>query len=361
MKLKTLTLFFFLNFCLFPFIAYAATYNYYFSDDATGNAIGSDTTGDGSIGNPWKTLSKLDTVINFLNSDDIVNAYFDRGDTWTWDSDVTGALIGQSITSSNPIVNIDAYGTGNAPIFDGTVTDFSTVPVHNASIGPYKWSRFFHIGRDGCSISNIEISGVYGHGIYILGADNFTLTNSVIHDFGSRAISTASNGTSLNHTVSSNTFHTGQQLFLNSKTTDWSAAIQLGGVGSVVNGGNTISHNLIYDIMGEGIIAHNSIIEYNIIGDTCSTGIMMGTHQNIAGTAVSRYNLLTFSDYDTSDYDFCYLATGSGKPVGIRIYDDEVGGDNSGADFQVYGNITINRQVGFWFFSPPSREIHNVH
>jgi len=86
-----------------PSTAGAASYNYYFSDDAAGNPAGSDASGDGSEANPWKTLSKAKSAINALSAGDTVNLYFDRGDTWDIN---TGKSTVFQVSSSNPVVNI---------------------------------------------------------------------------------------------------------------------------------------------------------------------------------------------------------------------------------------------------------------
>ena len=138
MKIILLSLLTFMTLCLSPLLANAATYNWYFSNDATGNPAGNDISGDGSIAHPWKTLTKAQNQINSLRYNDTVNLFFDRGDTWNFD---TGAVstthtYGLTIDSTDPTVHIDAYGAGNKPIFDGLVTDFSTASSHNATTGP---------------------------------------------------------------------------------------------------------------------------------------------------------------------------------------------------------------------------------
>jgi len=360
MKLRKFLFVSYLVFCMSSVWAQAATHNYYFSNSANGNPTGNDSSGNGTIGAPWASLNRAQTAINSLASTDIANLYFDRGDIWTWASAAVSTQSAKfTVSSTNPIVNIDAYGTGNKPIFDGLVTDFKTVPVHvYPGSGPFKWNRFFHIERDDCSISNVEIKGVYGHAVFLKKANDFTLSNNLIHGFGSAAIALHSSYDSTGIEVSYNTIHTGQQLFLNSKlgAAGWGGAIMIGVVGRGISENHYIHHNTIYDIAGEGVQAHNSIVEYNIVGDTCSTGLMAETHAIDAGVMKIRYNVVMFSDYATSAYTQCvWKGGGNGKPTGIRIYDDEVGGDNSGAKYEIYGNVVINRDIGFWFFSPEDK------
>jgi len=351
MKDKKIFLFIFLLFFSLAFEVNAATFSYYFSN------AGSDSAGTGTQVSPWATLSKAQSAVNSHTSSDTVFIYFARGSKWSANTAAVKAtaVFGLSIGANSPIVNIDAYGTGSKPIFDGQVTDFSSVPVHNATSGPFRWSRWFEIRRTNCSIKNVEIRNTYGSGVYLDyysgNGDYLTLSNLLIHNFGDAGIGTTHGAQ--NVVVEYSTFHTGQQLFRFSKVNGWGGAITLSKAsGTRASKDNHVHHNIIYDIMGEGIIVGNSTTEFNVIGDTCSTGIMAGTHNYDGFTANTRYNFLIQSSYSTSAYTYCPYWEGNGVPVGIRIYDDAVGGNNATANYSVYGNIMINRAVGFWFFSP---------
>jgi len=338
---------------LIPSLANAATYSYYFA------TAGDDSTGAGTEASPWATVSKAQSAMSALLTSDIVYLYFNKGDTWTYNSAVVSTNqtygIYNSDASNDPVTHVDAYGTGDKPIFDGLVTDFSSVPDHDSTLttGPYRWNRFFHFEIDGCSVSNVEIKQVYGHAVYLNGANDFILENCLIWGVGSAALAYQGTVALDGVEVAYNTIHTAQELFRYDKlgTAGWAGAIILGSTGSGVTGNHYVHHNTIYDVMGEGMNIHNSIIEYNIIGDTCSVGLMAESHFNDAEVSRIRYNIVMFSDA-TSDYDVCVWPTGgNGKPDGIRIYDDSVGGDNSAADYEVHDNIIINRDVGFWFFT----------
>ena len=362
MKVKSLFFLSFLILSLLPFAAYAATYNWYMSNSSNGNPAGNDSTGDGSQGRPWASLSKAQSAIRTLNATDTVYLFFDRGDIWTWNSAaVNKEGYKLSIAATDPIVNIDAYGTGDNPVFDGLVTNFFTVPAHNMTTGPFKWKSFFNINRDNCSIKNVEITKVYGHGIMVT-SSYFTLSHNLINKFGSCSIAVGYTDSS-NIEVSYNTIHTGQQLMRYGKIGEnWGGGIMLALRSTNQFKYNWVHHNTIYDIAGEGIIAINSIVEYNIIGDTGSTGIDPCMYGQNAGESIIRYNLVLFSDWNTSNYTQVGTNSVSGRPVGIRIFDDAVGGDNSGADYKIYGNIIINRWYGFRFFQPydPGNAFGNV-
>jgi hypothetical protein len=70
------------------------------------------TTGDGSINNPWKTISQVNAH-QFKAGDAIL---FKRGDTWY------GTLTVTSSGSSSTSITYGAYGTGNKPIITGFTT-----------------------------------------------------------------------------------------------------------------------------------------------------------------------------------------------------------------------------------------------
>jgi F5/8 type C domain-containing protein/parallel beta helix pectate lyase-like protein len=317
--------------------AMAESYGWYFSQS------GNDVTGDGSTDNPWKTLSKAKTQIDAADSSDMVNLYFKRGDTWTKDTGATVTTItfGLLVNSSNPIVNIDAYGSGNKPCFDGLVTDFSTASEHNQSTGPLLWSNMFNFEKENCSIKNIEIKQVYGNAISIKNADGFVLEGCKIHHFGSAGIAGNINTIIDNITIINNIFHTGQQLWLYELRSGWGGAISLITANYQPNN-NLVRYNIVYDIYGEGINAPNSIVEYNIVGDTYSIGINTSSHRWDSATTIIRYNLVTSADWDSSVY--------SGGP-GIRIFDERDGGDNTSATIEIYGNTVINRGYGIWIFA----------
>lgn len=352
-------LFIILSFLFFANPVRAATYNYYFSDDATGNAAGSDTTGDGTIGTPWKSLSKAQTEVDNAGSSDTVNLYFDRTDTWTVDTICGGSTPCTTLVwcldigSDDPIVNIDAYGAGAKPIFDGSVSDFTDggVPSSGGADGPYFWSNMIKFDRNNCSISNIDIKNCYGSAIQLgdagNGADYSTIEACDLHNTGYYGVMGSTNYGTQNSTITKNLLHNIGQLYLVGKGTayNWGVAITL----SPWNGtnrapaNNEVSYNVLYDISGEGIHGAGGTLKYNIVGDTGSYAIFcFGTQSDMPSTTIC-YNLITMSDFDNSAYD----DLSSINPSGIVVADDILsGGDNTSAIIQIYGNTIINRYHG---------------
>lgn len=82
--------------------------NYYFSSQ-TGN----DNTGNGTQGNPYASITKLNTIVGSLTAGD--NVYFERGSTFYGTINTPNAG-----TTGNP-VTFQAYGSGAKPIITGAV------------------------------------------------------------------------------------------------------------------------------------------------------------------------------------------------------------------------------------------------
>jgi parallel beta-helix repeat protein len=105
--------------------------NYYFStaygDDSRTAAQAQNST------TPWKTISKLNSMMSTLKQGDAV--LFNRGETFT------GSIImNQSGTAGSPII-FSAYGTGNKPV----ITGFATLTSWN-SVGNGAWEASLSSG-----------------------------------------------------------------------------------------------------------------------------------------------------------------------------------------------------------------------
>jgi len=356
-KLLYITLFLFLL-CL-PVLASGTTYSYYFSNTPVGSqncTLGNACAGTMGSGGTIRAL------VENADSGDTVNLYFDRGSSWTVDSYCSGStpcltgVWGLEIEDSDPIVNIDAYGAGDKPIFDGSVSDFSDggIPSHDSENGPLEWSNLFRFKKDNCSLKNVEIKNMYGGAVSVGADDNpadyFTAEGNTIHNYGKNAFYASSYHGTQYSTFTKNLIYDGGQLYVQGKSLpySWGIAISVapwdGRSRSAL--GNTISYNVIYNISGEVIHGTGSTIEYNIIGDSGSIAIYVyGNKSDIKNTIV-RYNLITMSDWGTSIYDQLSQVS----PEGIVITDELDGGNNSGALIEIYGNTVINRNVGIGFW-----------
>ncbi len=144
-----------------PSTAYASNSSYYFS-----SSTGNDSTGNGSISSPWKTLSRISSM-TFQPGDTI---FLKRGDTWN----ETVTLNGNS-SSASPIT-LTSYGSsGDRPYIIGPDDNSSaciTIPS----------------GSQGWSIQNIEM-GYAKYGINIVGdtgvlstKNYYDIANCYIHN-----------------------------------------------------------------------------------------------------------------------------------------------------------------------------------
>lgn len=358
MRFRILPLLILITFCLLPLFANAATYNYYFSYDTNGTQVGNDSMDCTDSAYPCQSLSRAQQMVNNANSGDIVNLYFEGGDTWT---EVTGASVpttafGLSVDSNDPIVNIASYGSGKA-IFNGSVSDFSTASYHSSPGGPLLWSTLFHFNRDNCSISNVEMKNIYGRAITVKAADNFRLSNCKIHNFGSDAIyiDDGSSGS----VVEKNVIYQGQQLWrYKLRPNGWGAAISIQDYNYTYSN-NTVRHNLVYDIYGEGIIVHGGTVEYNVVGDTYSVAIYYNGKYINGNNFTVRYNYIISSNSNTYR-----VLDGRTSYNGIGWVEEREGGSNTGASVEIYGNIVINRYYGIYMkntYSEPlgSAKIYN--
>lgn len=330
------------------------TYNYYVSDDATGNAEGSDSN-DGSIGTPFKSLDKVDDMINAANSDDTVNVYLDRGDTWTENSAEVAEnnVLGIWVSSTDPEVNITAYGSGDLPCIDGGVTDFSDpgVPSHAYPGGPFQWVTPFRFHRTDCSVRYVEIKRWYGWAIYVdgSGTKNFTLEYCDIHHIG------GSNMVSVDETdgaiIRYNKIYVGGQLHRYNNFSSYGAAIMCRGWNGASDN-SLIAYNTVYNMYGEGIQMHGGVCQYNIVGDTGSVGIYWNGKKQpwliSESSVIYRYNLV----YSSGSNDYRSVSTSACLGIGAMDESNNTAarqhGDNTNCNIEIYGNIVINRHVGIF-------------
>jgi hypothetical protein len=322
----------------------ATEYNWYFSQSA-----GSDS-GEGTELSPWQTMSKLQTQLNSTDTDDTVNVYLKKGDTWTF-GDSSPLIYFHSVDGTT---KLSAYGSGALPILDGQV-DFTDPPSGRAWYDHVIW-----IDKASCVVEYIEIKNMFGGAIYLEGeSSGTTIQYCNFNNWGWGCITQEIGSTLSNITVQYCTIHTGEQLWMyptqlaaagyNTVQDDCSAdeytyGCKHGGA-IIMNMGNhdpsnVYQHNLIYNIYGEGININRGTAQYNIIYDTRSSGILLTTGEGDfdGGSVIGRYNLI----FNTTDTTY----TSGSYDNGIAIQDENTLGDNTTYDGSAYGNIVISRESG---------------
>lgn len=318
-------------FLLFAVNVNAATYNWYFSQ-STGN----DTTGNGSEATPWKSLAKVQSQENTLASADIGNFYFKRGDTWTFTHTGSPSSL---MMFNNCVINVDAYGTGATPIFDGQIS-FASNPLTGSR---QFYNTVFSMGYTGSTLKNVNIKNNHGWGVGIIcPAKNVTIQYVTISNVGHAGISSDSNCANYGNLVEYCTVYDAQQLERYGYTTDnYGGGIGFTGVfynNTAPPYDNTVRYCHVYNVWGEGIWNPNGITEYNVVSNARWSGIHCPAQGWNARTTIIRYNLV----YQTAGSP--YNRNGA---HGIIVADDERSlGNNSAGEFWVYGNILAGCWTG---------------
>ena len=280
----------------------------------------------------------MQSQINSKNQSDTVNIFLKRGDTWQVNT-ISSTLSHITFPANGPIVHVNAYGLGNSrPVIDGMVADWNNVP-YDGTGGIRRWNTIFRVEFNDCSVKNLEIRNYYGNAIHLQAVESFTMAGNYIHGFGSCAIAEQARGITSGCTIAHNIVHTGQLLRkYNKRDAGWDGALNI----KTDNGTKPhhIHHNIVYDICGEGILTSNSLVEWNLVGDTGSVGISNVPHDFDSYNAVIRYNLILNSS------DFSNYGISGQEATAIRLMDELPAGSNEFGTFEYYGNVIINRHFG---------------
>lgn len=364
---KTLTLTISLLLLLiFPSYCFSATYSWYFSYEAQGNAAGDDSTGDGSIGNPWKTLYKLQYEIkNTSTPSDTVNAYLDGGDTFPGDKpNICDSVLCTEWTSGdrdnvlrlyNGTINVTSYGTGRA-IIDGGIDDFSAGDPRTATRGN---EPAISIESDSSTFKNIELKGVQSIGIRFRGSDinDTEISGCKIHNVGYSSIQNLP-GTGYayyNNIIKNNECYDLVQLKRYGYTSGWPGGITLDGASSTgTYYGNEISGNKVYNVYGEGILisvghgpvgTEETLVTNNLIGDTWHPGILLHYNCYEAGKVSCKWNKIMSTIPGRAIY-------GNSACSGIMVFDEQGDGydNDTYGHFTILGNIIIGRYIGLHLY-----------
>ncbi|HEX8171409.1 MAG TPA: right-handed parallel beta-helix repeat-containing protein [Thermoanaerobaculia bacterium] len=280
---------------------------------------GNDTTGDGSINNPWATINKA--ALNALPGDTIYvrgGVYFQQVGIWT-DGTSTARVTYQPYPNEHVIIDatgqVDTSGNPtNAVTVGGDYVDWIGFEIRNAPyIGLVGW------GVHDCRFLNNVVHDSFRGGIW-LGHDNF--------------------GRNYNNIVEGNTV---RHNVLENVARNWN-----GGWGQsigIFRGDNiTVRYNTVYRNWGEGIVigtTDNSKVYGNEVFDNYPCGIYISQAQ----TTTVDGNLV-YSTGDTNYYRF------NDAPMGIILAnEDAVTTDlNPLNGIDVTNNVVIRARwgLGFW-------------
>ena len=342
MRLKILSLLTLITLFSLPLLANAATYNWYFAN------AGNDTTGNGTEANPWKTATKARNMIHATSSDDVVNVYWNRGDTFDVSYSAIGAH-GFVLKPSRAQVTMDAYGTGAKPILDGGI-DWPNTFLKPANIN----YSTVHIDRDDCTFRNLRFQNIYMIVFLVENTENdhqeTGLDNLLIEDCVATNLGFGFVDAGYLYTTSSNvTVRRCEVSYANYRQKNdicswcWRAAISNGGTsGEIIN--MTVDSCYVHDSYGEGItIGTTGTISNCLVVNTAAPAIYISPqYRKIDGQVKVTNNLIAQGTGEWS--------RGSGHSDmaadGIVIRDESIYGNNNNATVNICGNIVIGARRG---------------
>ena len=315
------------------------TYTNSASPDCSIYSPSSGNCGGGSA-KAYRTLRDVNAFLNNLGTNDTATVYFKRGNRWIFTSN------SDSIKINSPNVTLDAFGSGEKPVFDGNgqypegVTGSSVPYGYAISVGASAIAS-------NISIKNLRIVNMYpGGGIIFSGSKAgkyFTgpglIKGCEFENLGWAAINIYrvpnSGGAPTAIKIENNSMTKINEYVRQVKIRGWPQVIN-------TNDGYSFGHecrrNVIYNNYGEGIGAQGfAIIEYNVISDSKAPSIYKDAGYTGDGSDFSnviRYNLIW------GDSDGLY---GGGE---IRIDDESTQGANTGNTTDIYGNIVVGAYAG---------------
>gem|GEM_PF-1950094 len=294
---------------------------------------GNNTSGNGTIGSPWKTIQK---ACDYAIAGDII---YLRGGTYTWRDYIDGNADG---TAANPITIMNY--NGESPVFDANGISISensaVISIYNYS-GANDWMSYY-------IFDGIEVKNSSGRGISFYKTDHLIIRNCLVHNTQTRAIG----GYGTDILIDNNEIYDAAMENLNNAmggsgwamtcytTTDWANGDPSENI--------TISNNYIHNCWGEGIGPGQGsvgvLIENNVVVDVWSVGI----YADKASDVIIRNNHIY--NTDPTYYRF-------GEPANGISMANEISFINGFylpiSNFQIYNNLMVNvrRGIGFWFDS----------
>ena len=322
------------------FVSQSFATNFYVDPSSTS------ATANGTLLNPWKTISQVNAGTTALNPGDTV--FFKRGQTYS------GRLtVGRSGTAANPIVYTN-YGTGTLPEFNNSVSGIINlsgrqyviidgIKIVDNSISETdhtvqaKISYAINIDNSpNCTIRNCDISRV-GVGISVTtGSDYTTITGNYMHNM--RMVRNTPTTVNSNDDYGANPMVIGSSnnIISNNRFEEcWALSYDYGYDGGAVElfgstmNNNKIMYNTAINCNGfmeigsstngsalNNIIAYNKIINCGIIGVYQNASTFMVTVNNL-----QYYNntvIETVKQYSKPSAMFWMAGTGSAGMVTLK-------------------------------------------
>ncbi|MBK9292799.1 MAG: right-handed parallel beta-helix repeat-containing protein [Bacteroidetes bacterium] len=308
--------------CFFCSVNLLRATNYYVSPG------GSDATGNGTIGNPYKSLDK---ACQYVAAGDTI---FMRGGIYSGSIQSINAT--SNGTSSAPIV-IKNY-PGEEPIIDGTGLNISST-TSLLMIAKWQVAHMEYFVVEGITVRNSA-----GRGIGFYRTTHLTIRNCKVYNTWERGIG----GFGYHTTIEGNeVFHCGLMNENGSMgSSGWPIMIRL--TTDYENGDRsehaTIRNNYVYESWGEGIApgekSYNIVIENNTIRDVFSVGIYC-----------EKANYVTIRNNYIYSTDPAYYRNGRPATGVLLANESPMSGYPTVSHITIYNNLMAKcgKGVSFWF------------
>ena len=342
---------------VFEDISVTANFVLAYSTIYANSSTGSDTTGDGTMGNPYKTFYKAYSVANSGDVLDLTGTFDWTNSEETGDAVVSGFTIAKNITitghnADTTIIQADSSDNkANRRVF--TIASGSTVAINNLAI---RYGKLTGSTNDGggiknlgtltitdCEIYNNRAVGTYGGGISNwnrLTLNSSTVYNNVAHYMGGGLVNSyyVAVGGFLNITNSTIVYN---QLTATTAYTEGGGVHYRKGSGVITN--STIAYNTACGAGGVGmddplgtLTIKNSILAKNIRLNHayCHNGLApidFDFRQAGYGNVVDNGNNII-------GYSYRYSWTGSGDWVGANSWSGVLSWNQN--TFTLYGTAT---------------------
>jgi len=291
---------------------------------------GSDTTGDGSIGNPYRTLDRaaLDAVAG--------DTVYARGGVYLATRHASGTGIQAIGAAGNPIT-FKNY-PGESPIFDGTG---ATGWVSGDSI--FIFYNCQHVVMDGFELRNTPYN-VKAHAIIWWECDDVVMKNCIVHDVGACGINLIGHDMTAEGNEGYNLYMLNQG---GGSSGGWGCGFKSEkgeSAGYITPTNITFRNNYVHETWGEAInvlYSNGFLVEGNTVANSFSVSIYADNAKN----GVIRNNVV----YTTPENE--HRRSGM-LPDGILLASERYTGwtevDNS--NIQIYNNLVyrVKDGIAFW-------------
>jgi hypothetical protein len=297
---------------------------------------GSDTTGDGSIGNPYKTLRK---ALNVSTTGDTIQI---RGGDYTQPGWTYVGAANHGLTINRDDITINGYN-GEKVVIDGSAVTFT---VGYGIFMIYSGANYYHnITINNINISNSSYNGITGGASAGEQNDYITITNCSFYNIYNRAINMPGiSGVTIDNLRVANCFFNWIQ---NNATMN--ECVSISGNRNFIFENNTI-RNFVKQFLSISGGCASGKIRYNSFGNKWYYSIKFDSQNNCNNTIynIDIYNNLFFgtapasvTHYPISIYINPEAVADGGTIHNVNIYNNIFNISTSAAAFQCQG-ININ-------------------